>query len=455
MPRWVAVLKRNRLKVLGAVVVLALGSSMVWTLCIPHRDLRLEAIRKKGYPVTLAELDAWYPAVAPAENAALVYTKAFALLAGGSTASPYTNYLNLSWPPRGRALTVDEKRELAELLAAKQDALRLLHSAPATGRSRYPIDFRQGFTMLLPHLGRIKGAVQLLTAEALLRAAEGDAEKATEALLAAGHVADSVADEPILISFLVRVAGWSIICARLERVVGLTEFTDDQLGRLQRLVADAERPPGLLRSLVAERVCGLSVFTDRQTQTMAFSGFTAPPAKNSGSLRATVVFGLYRVTGLLQKDKAYYLDGLGRQVAAAELPYPARFTASEQAAATLTNPPSRFYILSRMLMPALARVHGRDADHAARLRAAMTVLAVERFRRGHGNALPDNLAALTPTYFATVPADPFDGQPLRFTRHEASYAVYSVVGTGKDDGGVDWNTLKLKNPRDIVVVVEH
>lgn len=448
-------MKRNRLKALGAVVVLALGSSLVWSLCIPHRDQRLEAIRTKGYPVTLAELDAWYPAVAPAENVALVYTNAFALLSGGA-ARPYPNFLDASWPLRGQPMTADEKRELAELLAAKQDALRLLYSAPETGRSRYPIDLRQGSLMLLPHLAGIRGAVQLLTAEALVRASEGDGEKATQALLAAGRVADSVVDEPLHISFLVRVAAWHMVCARLERVVGLTELTDDQLARLERLVADAERPPGLFRGLVGERVWGISIFPDhRQAQGTTRSGFNPSPSMRSESFRATVFNGLYRATGLLQRDKGYYLDSLGRQIAAAELPYPARFAASEQAAASLTKSPSRFYMFSRMLLPALARMHGLDAEHAARLRAATMALAVERFRRAHGNALPGDLAALTPTYLAAVPVDPFDGKPLRFARHGASYAVYSIGSGGKDNGVVDWNSLKLKNPREIAVVVEH
>ncbi|MGA2863760.1 MAG: hypothetical protein ABSF95_04670 [Verrucomicrobiota bacterium] len=456
MEHWVEVLKRNRLKGLGAVVVLLLGGSLVWSLCVPHTDVRVEAIRKKGYPVTLAELDAWYPAVPPAENAALVYTNAFALLAADSGLNTGASFMASTWPLRGQGLTAEDKRGLAELLATNQAALGLLYAAPASGRSRYPIDLREWPTAQLTQLAGVKGAVMLLTTEALLHASDGDGQKATQALLAAGRVADSLSEEPLLISHLVRVAAWKIVLTRLERVLGLTQLTDEQLGLLQESVGDAERPQGLVRSLVGEQAIGIAIYFDRENQDAAFSTGQQSPSGKGGTFRMGLFFfGLYRATGLFQKDKAYYLDAMGKQIAAAELPYPARFTASGQAAAALTNPPSRFCIISRMMLPALSRVHGRDAESAARIRAATAALAVERFRRARGNALPDNLQALAPTYLPAVPADPFAGKPLRFTRHGASYAVYCGGSDGKDDGGVDWNSLKLKNPSAVVFVVEH
>jgi hypothetical protein len=445
-------------------VALALAGSMVWSLCAPYRDAGVEAVRKKGYPASLSELDAWYPAVPPSDNAALVYTNAFALLAGSGVSSNAERLLNASLPSRGQRLTLtaEDKRDLAELLAANEAALRLLYSAPASGRSRYPIDLREGFTLSLSHLGQVKQAVRLLGAEALLRASEGDAEKATQALLAAGRVADSLSEEPLLISCLVRIASWSTVVARLEQVLGLAQLTEEQLALLQRRVGEAERASALVHALAGEQASGIAIFTDRDMQDKVLGGPQGPnPPTRHVSYRAGLVFGLYRATGLCQKDEACYLGAMAKTLAAAELPYPARFSASEQAGVILTNPPPRFCIFSRMLLPALARVYARDADFTARIRAATTALAVERFRRAHGNALPDTLEALVPAYLPAVPSDPFDGKPLRFSRYGArhghSYAVYSVGSDRKDDGGVDWTSSnpKPRNPRDIVFMAEH
>jgi hypothetical protein len=69
--------------------------------------------------------------------------------------------------------------------------------------------------------------------------------------------------------------------------------------------------------------------------------------------------------------------------------------------------------------------------------------------------LPDNLEALVPAFLPAVPSDPFDGKPLGFCPHGASYAVYSIGSGCKDDGGVDWTSARHKNPLDIVFLVEH
>jgi len=435
--------------------VLALGGSLVWSLCAPYRDSAVEAIRKQGYPATLSELDAWYPAVPASENAALVYTNAFALLAGSGISSNGARFLNASFPGPGQRLAAEDKRELAELLAANQAALRLLYSAPASGCSRYPVDLREGFTLRLPHLAQIKQAASLLSDEALLRASEGDAEKATEALLAAGRAADSLSEEPLLISFLVRVATWNVVLARLEQVLGLTQLTEGQLALLQKRVGQAERASALVRALAGERAGGMTVFTDRKSQAEVFGNPQVPGLRGHGSYLAGLLFGLYRTSGLWQRDEAYFAGAMAKAVATAEVPYPARFSACERAGAVLTRPPPRFCFFSRMMLPGLSRAHTRDADMTARVRAATTALAVERFRRAHGNALPDNLEALVPAFIPAVPSDPFDGKPLRFSRHGPSYAVYSIGSDCKDDGGVDWTSSPIKNPLDIVFMVEH
>jgi hypothetical protein len=83
-------LRTHRLAALGAGVACVVVASVSWHLLRPHPDPWLEAIRKRGYPTVLAELDSWYPSVPPAENAAFVYTNAFALLTNASGTSPIT-----------------------------------------------------------------------------------------------------------------------------------------------------------------------------------------------------------------------------------------------------------------------------------------------------------------------------------------------------------------------------
>jgi hypothetical protein len=70
----------------------------------------------------------------------------------------------------------------------------------------------------------------------------------------------------------------------------------------------------------------------------------------------------------------------------------------------------------------------------AELRSAVAMLAVERYRLAHGN-WPKSLNDLVPAFLREVPADPFDGKPLRYRRLPDGVVIYAVGFDGTDDGG--------------------
>ncbi len=451
-------LRQNRVTVVIATLVLLLAALVLWNYYSPRSDSRIEAIRKAGYPVTLAELDAWYPAVPDAENAALVYTNAFALLEtpGNSSQAPSLSarLSNLTLPPRGENLPAEDQAEISNLLASNQAALRLLHSAASLEASRYPVNLKDGAFTLLPHLSKVKVAVMLLCAESQLHSAHGEYEMAVQSLVAAGRLADSLRAEPLLISQLVRISNWDIIFSRLQWNLNVVSLTDEQLGSLQRLLNEAEQPQAFARGLAGEQANGLAFFTNRRAQSLLLSSGSASSDDASVSLRAVLLFDFLKLTGQFQKDKAFYLTAMATNLAAAIQPYPARFSLSQRSSATVPAPPGRFYIVSRLFLPALGRTFVKDAEHAARIRVMEAVLAVERYRRAHSEALPASLNELVPAFLDTVPQDPIDGQPLRFKKLPKGYVIYSIGSDGKDDGGTEPNPKSSGAPADITFIVE-
>jgi hypothetical protein len=444
-------LRQNRVTSVVITVLVILLGFIAWNVLSPHTDPRIEAIRKKGYPATLAELDAWYQPVPDSENAALRYLEAFALPA--FVEKPGETFMTSSWPSRGRSLTERDRSELMDLVTEDQVALHLLHAAQAFTRSRYPIDLKQGAVTLLPHLAKLKRAVSLLTSEAVLDAADGKTEDATQAMVAAGHAADSVADEPVLISQLLRMACWGIIESRLERVLSLTTLQDGQLALLQKMFSDAKRPQALVCGLVGEQANGVAFFYERKQQKELFPAPSSRSAARWQQLQTPVFIGLLKMTGLFQKDKAFYFDALATNIATAELPFPDRVKQS-QVTASMLPPGNRFYIISRIILPALLKAFTRDADAVARLRTAQSVLAVERFRLTHGHDLPATLGELVPSYLAFVPMDPYDGKPLHFKKWDSRYVIYSIGSDGNDDGGVESNAKNSSTGRDLTFTVE-
>ncbi|HWI55833.1 MAG TPA: hypothetical protein VNZ22_01305, partial [Bacillota bacterium] len=352
-------------------------------------------------------------------------------------------------PARGQALTEQEKKEITAILADNQGVVRLLHSVPPGSRSRYPLDLKQGCQVALPHLSKEKRAVQLLSSEALLAAANGQNQAAVQALAAAGQAADSLSEEPLLISQLVRIACWRLVLSRLERVLSQAPLTDEQLIMLEGTLAKAEQPQGLLRALVGEQAFGLAVFADPHT---AF--FLSRNPKPSERLGTLGLISLLKSTGLLQRDRAFFLDCMRTNLVIAEASFPERARRGQQVAATGFRPPNRFYVFSSMLLPALSNCILRDTEHAGRIRAAQAALAVERFRLAHAGTLPADLQQLVPQYLSCVPADPFDGQPLRFKKLAVGYVIYSIGDDKRDDGGREADPKKSTAPYDITFFVE-
>jgi hypothetical protein len=436
--------------------LILVGGFIAWNLATPEQDARVLAIRQNGYPGTLRELDAWYTHIPDSQNAALIYTNAFSEPTltnySGSTMALVgeTNWV----PARGHLIEKEFRAELSAVLATNQNLLALLHSAAALTNSRYPVDLTKGFQVLLPHLAKVKSAVQLLTTEAILDASNGDIEKALAALRAAGAVADSMAEEPLLISQLVRYASWAIIFKRSELILNGATLSDQQLNALQIFFQNAEKPHAMVRGLAGERASGLAVFMGSPDQQYVFGAdFDSPPPLKD-RLRTSLFIGLLKSTGLLRKDRSFYLDVMATNVAAAEAPFPERLTLAQQANNAAMSPPSKLMIFSRMLLPALGRAMQRDGDHAARIRTAATAIAVERFRRAHNGELPSDLNGLVPTYLTSVPGDPFDGQPLRFKRLTHGYVVYSIGSDLRDDGGSEGDPNKRTSAKDITFILE-
>ena len=430
-------IQQNRITTAVLGLICLLVGFGAWNIFRSPEDEKFAAIRAKGYPLTSAELNEWYKAVPTDQNAALIYSNAFAQTKTlTSTNVPDVMRTRLWMPRRGKALPPEVKSDLEKLIATNQSALFLYHSA-TSGQSRYPIDLNQGTSTMLPHIAEIRKGVSLLNAEAWVHAANGEKQEAVDALLAAGRLADSLAHEPLLVSHMTRIVVWNSICVTVERLVNTTGFSDQQLAALQTMLAQAERPEGLSRALAGERACGLSVFESRYAR-KGLPGFMPPPSGMVERITRGVAFSGLKLTGIVQRDRDFYMSSFQTNIAVAELGFPERFVVGQQISSSAPLP-AQLYIFSRIILPSLQSYFTRDAEHAARIRVTQAGLALERFRLAHNSAVPKDLSELVPKYLSVVPTDPMDGKPLCFKITEDGYVVYSIGSDAKDDGGKEFD----------------
>lgn len=431
----------------GLLLLFAAAALMMRSYWRAQLNERIEAIRAAGDPVTLEELEASYEWPQSGDNAAnwilgvegyqhnltREEDKLLAPLIGGRGELP------LSEPLDAETLTVLENH-----VASSEEALEILHEAASIEGCRYPIDLTDGINVLMSHLSIVRDAVRILCFEAAWEAERGNGESVVRSLTAALRIADSLAAEPMVISQRVRHRSVDCVVSSLECTINRVEFTGEQLDALGAAVAPAYDPDSLRRGWVGSRCMGIAMLEDLPSvDREAFEGL--PPV---------FILQAYDALGLAYREAVHYLDAMQQAIHTASL-VPEERPAAIQAVDDEMR--QRQGIFSMAIHDHLwiypSRFITLDLRRLAHVRAARVALAVERFRLVAGE-LPDDLKRLLPVYLESIPADPFDGKPLRYRRLERGYVVYSVGEDRVDDGGRRRNSQQHDQTWDITFRVE-
>jgi hypothetical protein len=395
-------------------------------------ERRLAALRAAGYPTSFAELAEYHKLPEGTPNAAALYQRAFTAFVAPADDVNTPQFGKATQPERGAPLPEPMARAVAKLLADNQSCLALLHQAAGIERCRYDWDYRNLATGTPSK--DIRDCARLLHLGALSHAHAGDPNGVVECITDGLALANSLREEPALTGYLVRVACLSLTLNGLERSLSLTAFTDAQLQKLGDALTATAGTLDLTQAMVAEQCLMIEMYRDPSLMGGAGGGAPArlPPVLGKMWLLDT-------------------LDSMADIIEASRLPpaeRPARFRAIEQEVQQL----SFLHVMVKMLVPALARVPIQDLRARAHLDLARTALAVERYRRATGR-LPGRLEELVPQYLDRVPADFFDGRPIRYERLARGYVVYSVGEDGRDDAGRERDRKNSSAPSDLPFIV--
>ena len=401
----------------------------------------MAAIHERNYPVTLAELDRWYPRVPVKENSALVFRKAFASLSPQSNPSFLMDEKSADLRLPDVSETGQDKQTVVNYLNGNGEALTFLHQASSIPRSRFPVDLGKLSILPYPHLASVVRSAHLLQTDAANHAEDAGPELAILSVESSFALSRSLAKEPLVRSHLARIESQGIAVSSLQHMLNKTCLSDEQLASLAAALEKADDQRGLARAFIGQRCIGIHSFNLLRDTT----DLTALPVGQSRPLsqrlliNATVFLSspqyLYDSCGLLQWDELNYLQLMDRYIQTAQTDFPERIAAAQSLRRSLEQQPG-LHAFSRGWLRGMngSRVILKDAAVTARLRSARIAIAIERFRVSHDHQLPQTLAELTPFGSSGVPIDPFDGQPLRYKKLAPGYVVYSIGEKGDGDG---------------------
>ncbi len=293
-----------------------------------------------------------------------------------------------------------------------------LREASRRPHSRFPVRYEDTFNVLLPHLAKMKACTQFFALRSIAELAANQPERALEDVRLAFRLADSIRDEPLLISQLDR---WS----------------DAQLAALEGELAKFDLLADYERGMRGERVCAITaVDYVRQAGDLSF-------VENGGGASAAATFRklLLRVLvplGWFDQNKValarLHLDFLGAAV------NPTSHTVSPEAGRRLdgllqSSRRTPYNFFTHMLIPALSKASARFARGQASLDQARVACALERYRLAKAG-YPETLDALAPAFIEKLPCDVITGQPLKYRQTDnGQFALYSIGWNEKDDGG--------------------
>lgn len=327
----------------------------------------------------------------------------------------------------------------AVLEALRDDAAVLdqLRQASARPRARYPIDYQaeDPWSIRLPHLAKLKSICLRLELKACAELALNQTTNALADIKLALYMADTLKDEPIVISWLVRVV---CIQAALGPVwEGLAEhrWSEAQLQELQTCFGQYDFASGWEHCLRSERTAGvmtvdligrrdlpeLSQIADLAALPVFIARFAPPSWRDQEKLQYCRLFDLL-------------LQGSWDLPAKRFSPSQAVSNAVALRAATAGSFQTTLHhrLVARILLPALGRTPFKAATAQTATDQALLACALERYRLANGQ-FPDALPALAPQYLVALPRDVVTGSPYAYRR--TSDGRFALNSAGGDDTG--------------------
>ncbi|MEK7686426.1 MAG: hypothetical protein AAB466_13505, partial [Verrucomicrobiota bacterium] len=326
--------------------------------------------------------------------------------------------------------------------------------------SRYPIKYNleDPWGILLPHLAEIKGICVWLQLKACAELAAGQSENALEDVKLGLYMGDSVKGEPVLISYLVRIACFRIATQPIWEGLAEHRWSDAQLQELQTRLHQYDFVADLKRTLAAERAAAIL------TADLLFRGkyrlSELSDETGTGEVMGEAIFQI-APHGWYYKEQLNYcrlfdtlfgtgLDTTQKQVLPSQIE--SNFHELERMLSPRRSGFSAIFhhrAIAGLLLPSLANVLRKSAEAQTLANQGALACALEQYRLSHGQ-FPDQLEALTPQFISQLPNDAITGKPYKYRRADrGQFVLYSVGWNEKDDGGTvalqKDGSLDLKN----------
>jgi hypothetical protein len=296
-------------------------------------------------------------------------------------------------------------------------------------RGRHRIAYaRNVITTILEDQQRTRMVGALWRLESIRQAQAGDVAAALRAARATFNAGRSIGDEPLAVTQLIRTALTLLGAEAVERALAQAPAGAAELKRWQEMALAEDRVPVYRIAARGER----ALFHVMLLSLVSGEVEAWELAEKSQRDWNSYLFG-WRIRHSARASIPAVLQLHGRIIATADAPpeLQADLEAAIDSDKQQVGEPMPFVKIS---VPPAAKLGEAYRRKQAGLRCLATALAVERYRLKFSR-WPARLTQLVPDFLPAVPADPFDGAPIRYGTHPDGVIVYSVGRDRRDDNG--------------------
>jgi hypothetical protein len=379
-----------------------------------------------GFPHTPAEVQAWYAEPDSGLNGATFYQKgldALQLQDGGLSQLPI--FGNAEIPSPSASLPESMRSGVNALLRSNRIALQYFQQGSKFEESRYAIDLSAGIDTIYRHVGLLKQSYVLMELAALFHADARNSQQAAEDLAVSLALADSLKTEPAVGAQVIRTQGVTRSISALEQCLNRTFLPSESLTNLsrtlQRMESFESRGEWFNRALAGERANCLAALADPDQLLRALD---APGGTSTKSAREQLARRLEKQP-TLDLETQFFKQAVRRILAARESDFPERVRSDIIARDQLAQARAKKLTALEAILPPFTGRATQEGECVAELRLGRTAVALEQYRRAHGNFYPDALSALIPKYLPAIPVDPFQGQILTYQKRGQGYTLRS------------------------------
>ena len=401
-----------------------------------------------------AAFDAVHSAKSELSDEKAVFRARYGLKKGEDVPTPpgaHQEFLSMD-----RDLQTRSQAAPAVLEGLKSSAAPLAELGIASQRpfARYPIIYNldNPWAILLPHLAHMKGVCRRLELRACAELTTGENAKALDDVKLMLYLADSLKEEPFLISYLVRLSCLQLATRAVWEGLAEQRWSEAQLqeleGRFQQydLLADVKLP------LATEQAAGVLT-----VDLLARGKYNLSDLGDFGNQQPSGDAGLPGLVCKFVPRGWFYLEQLnycrfyqlqldGTFDAGKKRISPERIEANGFELQRELYPHRwamllHHRIIAALLLPALNKVNRSTARAQTALDQAAIACGLERCRLANGQ-FPEKLELLASRFTARLPTDALTGEPYKYRRTEdGQFVLYSIGWDEKDDGGTPGKAL--------------